>query len=58
MQDPRVLHVVLKQFFHQELEIAVNLKVEDIRAPVVYSARRPPVAFADPKKRTLQDDHD
>jgi hypothetical protein len=59
MQDPRVLHGRLDEYFHREMECAVNLKVEDIRAGSVYSARRPlPLLQSHPKKRIFQDDRD
>jgi hypothetical protein len=59
MQDPRVLHGRLDQYFHLEVECAINLKVEDFRSVVIYSARRPlPLLRSNPKKRISQNDRD
>jgi hypothetical protein len=59
MQDLRVLHGRLDQYFHREVECAINLKVEDFRSVVIYSARRPlPLPQSQPKKRTFQNDRD
>jgi hypothetical protein len=59
MQDPRVLHGRLDEYFHPEVELAINLKVEDFCPVVVYSARRPlPLLRSHPKKRIFQNGRD
>jgi hypothetical protein len=54
MQDLRVLHGRLGDYFHRKVDCPVNLKVEDIRSVVVSSARRPrPLLQSQPKKENL-----
>jgi NitT/TauT family transport system permease protein len=55
MQDLRVLHGRLGDNFHRKVECVVNLKVEDFRSVVVYSARRPrPLLQSQPKRETFR----